>query len=394
VFSRYELRDMQASLVAVIAALIENVHSLDDHLLTITSATHASKSKTVICILEKGPLYLVAISRSVGASTLQMMLNHVYGQLLMLLSQSAISVVQSHPGYDLRNLMGGVDKLLCSQIRRSLGQLAFEANAVPSLPLPSKVRSQIGQVLVKHRPASSRVLFIMLLRGTALVQLSHCQGRPLSLSDCLLLITFANHVSVLEMSDIITPICLPEFNSKAFVYAHISTIAERLYLIQITADHNDFGMLQDYKSRFLKDITDSGLLSTVRCSPMRFPLHTMGITNADIRHVVVISRKCSQLVSSQIATPLKNNREDRMMCTRLHRHALSCLNSLPTTSKVYLQMMTSHSLIGIRSQTLEVFIIISPLMARMDVIQCARRACSTLQDRESLLFATKFATWS
>lgn len=181
-----------------------------------------------------GPLMLVASSKAngdcEGDRVLRARLKHLYGQMLLLLSDSLCSVLQRRPGYDLRQLMGGADALLRSQISRSTrykGQawsrslsavyrdLCFLVECIAAVPLPARLSTRLSQALVRLRPRHASLLFVVLLSGNRLIQLVHPKHRCLPLKDLLLLSTFVGHLDSLRTSDVFTPLCLPAFNSKA-----------------------------------------------------------------------------------------------------------------------------------------------------------------------------------
>eukprot|EP00474_Spongospora_subterranea_P010743 CRZ11201.1 hypothetical protein [Spongospora subterranea] len=394
VFSLFDLNDGHESLMALITAIVENIHALDDQLLSVSSYSSPSAPKTTMVFGEYGPLYVVVVSQRFEASTLKVLANNVHNQMLLLLSGSVHKMLESHPQYDLRNLMGGVDTMIRNQICRTTTDLSFEFEAIPSLVLASKIRQKISNLMIRHRVQSSHVLFLLLLRGRFLVQIAHRAGHALTLSDCQLLITFANHMSVLSMSDMFSPVCLPEFNRNAFVYAHLAAIADGIFLIQITADPNDILNLQRYKEQFTQSMIAAGLLTAIQCAPVAPSLGFLGISDANVRHVIAISRKCSQMVATSIRPPFRDNSKDPLDWCRLHRHVFCTMKGMPCAPKIFLEVRTSHTLLGIRSAAIQLMAILSPLLSRTEAVQCGRRVCSAVQSRENFLFACKFGTWS
>ncbi|CEO98773.1 unnamed protein product (mitochondrion) [Plasmodiophora brassicae] len=389
IFALHELDAGHESFVALLSALISNAHALGDRLRCVRAGA------TSICFGEFGPIYIVVASARADQAILLPMLDALYGQFLLLLSESAPSMLEKHPGYDLRHLMGGVDSLLRAQSQLSLNEFSFVADVVQAMPLAPSSRSAISSAVLRHRRPDSHVMSIVILRGHSLVQVAHRQGMPLALRDCMLLVTFANHLSVLSMSDVFTPVCLPAFNARAFAYAHLSTLADDVFLIQITADSNDLAALQGFKQDLQADLLLSGALDLIRQAPRRPPLEMLGVTDVNVRHCIAVSRACGQMVDSQVQAPLAETPADRELCLGMHRRALSMMGTVQPSARLVVEMRCSHTSLALRlAGDVDVFLIVSPLLSRSDAIQCGRRAGTAIQQRRKTLFAMTFASWS
>lgn len=101
---------------------------------------------------------------------------------------------------------------------------------MPSLPLPSATRDDISRTIATCcRPATpNSLLYGLLLCGTRLVTLVQPRDARLHLhaSDLLLIINFVSTQPGLRRVESWTPVCLPRFNDRGFLYAYIGFLSD------------------------------------------------------------------------------------------------------------------------------------------------------------------------
>jgi hypothetical protein len=94
---------------------------------------------------------------------------------------------------------------------------------VCSLPLPKDRRDDIGKAIVSACSATPHLLYGLVLCGSRLVTLVQPKDPKLHLhaSDLLLLINFINTQPALRRVESWTPVCLPRFNDRGFLYSYV-----------------------------------------------------------------------------------------------------------------------------------------------------------------------------
>ena len=108
-----------------------------------TSACRAGAQQIVF--LERGPVYLVAISAAgEPVSALRLLLELLHAQLVCLLTQGFHATMEKHPRYDARRLLGASWHFLCrSSASRLAGvpltHLAEAERGLPFLLLPQSL---------------------------------------------------------------------------------------------------------------------------------------------------------------------------------------------------------------------------------------------------------------
>lgn len=114
IYTRYGDDTSLAAYMGVISAIISNFQNHGDKVRSIVAG------KTKFVFLLAGPVYLVSISRtSESVEQLRKQLSYVHQQIVSVLTGSIHSILEARPGYDIRNLMGGMEHLLTDLISES-----------------------------------------------------------------------------------------------------------------------------------------------------------------------------------------------------------------------------------------------------------------------------------
>jgi hypothetical protein len=257
IFTRYGDDSKLAGFMGVISALISNVqHQKTPDLI---KSIICGKMKFVFSI--KGPLYFVAVSRKDGESVEKLLeqLDYLNLQILSVLTGGFLKLLESRPTYDLRKLISGTENLMHAMINDFGKDPCYMFNAVRCLRLNPLKRSKIGSILkssLSVTNASSKnppSLFSILLAGRNLVSMIRPKDKALHPADLLILINFITNVTSFKSSDSWAPICLPKFNSKGFLYAHVSSFEKDIFFVQLSLQQDAFHTLH-----LIKDKVQSG----------------------------------------------------------------------------------------------------------------------------------------
>jgi hypothetical protein len=181
-------------------------------------------------LLSRGPLFvssrcsqLIAISRTSESTPLLLhQLSYAYLQMVSVLTCSVTSILENKPSYDIRNLMQGTEAMLAD--------LMDEADCSPYL-----------------------IFGLLIGGGKQLIHIVRGRDRILHPSDCLLLLNFlTNSLSLRSSEESWTPICLPHFSNRGFLYAYICYLTDDICLTLLTADSGDFANLRLAKTKIVE----------------------------------------------------------------------------------------------------------------------------------------------
>ena len=233
VFSRYGDESRLAPQMGLLQAIVSFVHDQQD------TIRYVRAGRAQIVFVLRGSLYLVAVSTTgEPAEHIWRQLGFLHAQIISILTSKVEQIFQRNASYDVRNLLGGTDRVMRSLIRSAGAEPAMLLRAVPCLRMPPAARAELSRLLAAARPAEC--LFALLLAHQHLVTLLRPKRTPLQPADLLLVMnTVASSASFRE-DEAWLPICLPRFNDAGFLYAHISYVATDLCLVVMSTKADGF----------------------------------------------------------------------------------------------------------------------------------------------------------
>ena len=252
----------------------------------------AGKHRFVV-LREEGPLYLVAVSSLPCESEAQLraQLDKLYSQVVATLTVSALTKIFSQrEGYDLRRLLGGTEVFLDGlSDAMTKGDPGTLLGALECVRLRKRVREKVNGVMLKCR--TEKLLYGMLVADGRLVGVIRPRRHTLHPMDLQVVFgmlfnsgTFRDSGTRMPSGEVAggggegltadaaggasggsgehwTPICLPKFNSKGYLYAYIHFWRRELAIVLISADSGSFFELRGMKESFVAklDAPDTSL---------------------------------------------------------------------------------------------------------------------------------------
>jgi len=305
IYTRYGDETKMAAYMGVISAIISNFQRMGDNVRSIVAGEH------IFVFTLIGPIYLIAISRTgESAAQLTQQLTHAHGQIISVLTGGIARVLEEDPKYDIRNLMGGTENLLTNIVLEADRSPCFLLDSVQCLHMQRTTRQRVGSALRKGKTPS--LLYAVLIAGDRFVNLIRGKDRVFHSYDLLLLYTHSHRslsllFSSLSFSSLLflslslfslslfslsslslfslsllfscsspfflkgnspffrlntvsnsqslrsseswTPICLPKFSDRGYLYAYVCYIAEDVSLSLITGSDSAFSEMQEAKVR-------------------------------------------------------------------------------------------------------------------------------------------------
>lgn len=326
IYSRYGDESSLAAYMGVITALISNFQRLGD---TLREVRAGDWKFVFLC---KGPIYLIAISRTDEPTAMLMhQLSYAHLQILSVLTNSVTAILESKPSYDIRHLMTGTETMLSDLINENDASPYFLLDAIPVLRMPKALRARISSCL--RRSGMKNLLFGLLLGagGKQLIHIVRGKDRVLHPQDCLLLINFLNNSQSLRSSEESwTPICLPHFSSRGYLYAYICYITDDLCLTLLTADSSDFANLRQAKTKIVDSLTKRDCLTdlTSHIASHAYHVHLEELdadlrTVMEVKHFLYRSDLHAQLVMCLPQQPYASAKKYKRWLFRRYQHILS-----------------------------------------------------------------------
>jgi vacuolar fusion protein MON1 len=208
-------------------------------------------------------------------------LQFMYTQILLVLTAKVHEVLRNNFSKDIRDLLGSeTTRLMQASCRHDITSPCIAYSAVRGMVMDRELRAEVMRY-VQHCVVTSGAASGLLLHEESLV--AYCineeSGLVLNVSDLLLLTHFVGNSSSLRTNEHNwVPICLPTFNSKAYLQAYVANfksdgggIVQRpvelsLVLIATSTDPELFKELHHNSTRFQRYVSQKEVVQKMAFS--------------------------------------------------------------------------------------------------------------------------------
>ncbi|ORX75692.1 DUF254-domain-containing protein [Anaeromyces robustus] len=229
IYSRYGDESKLSSLMGVIQAIISFYDVDNDEICCINTSTHK------IVFLLKTPLYLVCVSQTNETEEqLKLQLIYLYNQILFSLTSVQLTkIFHDRVNFDLRNLLSGTEIYMDELSRKFSIDASFLLKAIRSFRIKNELRNSIGELLNTYRPKN--ILYGILTYNDKLINIIKPKKQNVHPLDIHLIINMISSTSFRSVESW-SPICLPKYNSRGFLYAYVCYLNN--YKLSDTEDSN------------------------------------------------------------------------------------------------------------------------------------------------------------
>ncbi|TMW55565.1 hypothetical protein Poli38472_010447 [Pythium oligandrum] len=211
---------------------------------------------------------------------LERMLQLMHAQILFILSDRGLDVLRHQPGYDLRELLIGTERVIYALSDQWATDVTvrFKDFGVRFVRLHPDDRMEIMQTL-EHDPSqsseSSGMICGLLLASGKVVAVAQPMKKQFSIlvDDLLLLINFVYHTPSFTKSETWTPVCFPSFNSRGFLHAYIAFIAPDIALVLLSTQQSpaQFHQFQGKRAFIQERLQKIGAIEQIHESMAHMP---------------------------------------------------------------------------------------------------------------------------
>jgi vacuolar fusion protein MON1 len=323
----------------------------------------AGDHKFIFC--QKGPLYLVSVSRTLEPSKdLLMQLEYLQSQIIFLLTAGVNRLLETRADFDLRNLLSGTEKMFDNLLSFIDHDASIFTNSIHCLPLNEGVRRSVGKILLETRTSS--VLYGMIIAKHQMVNLIRPRKHPLFPSDLHLILNFINSGASFRTNETWTPVCLPRFNEKGFMHCYIRYIAEDVCLLLISTKADSFYELSECAKKIVSSLEISGCLKEITTATKNCTYDVSDAGGQDLLHFIYISSVTSQLTQPAMTAPYHDPKsKKRLFRLYQHIHNHSETNQLyyyASKHEIVLAWKTFHVLFSFLSLSLSLSLLNSLLL--------------------------------
>ena len=338
-------------------------------------------------------LYYVCISRgSSSLSSLFYQLRMLHAKVISTLTDNITTMLISRPNYDARNLMGGTHTSLDTLIRTSSVSPGFLEGVMP-IRLVAGVRNQIYNCFRSNMHED--LLFGFLLTTEHIIYKYTRRGETCRPVDILLLSNVLASYTSLRSTMSWTPICLPEFSDKGFLYAYITFIPESMIGLALISDNA--GAFKELKE--CGDAIERDLL------PLRDELHqaidatpySVQLTDQrELKHFIYHSKTAEQYTMSgfnpstrQLLPEITLEQYKRTLKRYNLAYRLSLLSDYCKGSYLRIDTYRNEQVVCWREKDFTVFASFSPLLPLQNVSQSLTQLQKFMKSEEANFFILK-----
>lgn len=383
IFSQHGDEDELASLMAVMQAMVSYVIDMGD---VLKSMSAGGKQ---IAFLHKGPLILVAVTQgSESASQLAVQLTYVYHQILSILTLGQLTrIFERKPGFDLRKMLAGSERLIQSLVRAMDSDPSFMLSAVRVLPLAQSIRDDITKTVIESCKKIKNLVFAIMIADNKLVALIRMKKYYIHPADLHLLLNLVNTTESFKHSEAWLPICLPKFDPSGFVHAHISYLSEdcQASLLLITAERDIFFEISEAKGKIVEVMTKNNTLQPISESIAKSKETPPDIDFPELRHFLYKSKSAAQFTSPISATAY----QDETDAERLHGIYLEMQHQLHSPHrplKLIYRGDSHENVLGWVTQTFELYAAFAPDATKATAIKTINAMLKWCKKEETSLF--------
>ncbi|CAG7902436.1 unnamed protein product [Brassica rapa] len=412
IYSRYGDEHKLAGFSATLQAIISFVENGGDRVNLVKAGKHQ------VVFLVKGPIYLVCISCTDETyEYLRGQLDLLYGQMILILTNSIDRCFEKNAKFDMAPLLGGTDAVFSSLVHSFSWNPATFLHAYTCLPLPYALRQATGTIL--QDVCASGVLFALLMCRHKVISLAGAQKASLHPDDLLLLSNFVmssesfRQVPNVLTSESFSPICLPRYNPHAFLHAYVHFFDDDTYVILLTTRSEAFHHLKDCRIRIEAVLLKSNILSTVQRSiaeggmrvedlPIDRLLRQKQSSSSNQRqdtgvslgtggpfglwHFMYRSIYLDQYVSSEFSPPVTSHRQQKSLYRAYQKVYASMHEKGLGPHKTQYRRDENYTLLCWVTPDFELYAAFDPLADKAMAIKICNQVCQRVKDVENEVF--------
>nr|CAG4639913.1 EOG090X03TW [Daphnia pulex] len=392
IYTRHGNEEQLVTLFGVMQALVSFVEDGEDSMDMILAGD------TKFVFLHKTPLILVAVSKlRDSVLQLQLQLEYIFNQISSVITRAHLEkIFEQRRNYDLRRLLAGSERLMDNLVNYMDTDFSVLLGAVKCLPMPSCDRDAVTQTIHQQCSKIKGLVFTVLIGNNQLISLVRVNKKHLlHPSDVHLIINLVNSSETFKTAEGWTPICLPHYDPRAFLYVHASYLSEdcQACLLFFTTDRDSFFSLSDAKKNIVdrlrrhNNILESITLALHSICPI---LSQVGCS--DIRHFVYKSRLSAQYTYSNNGPPYQHE-QGQLYLMDLYRHVHGRMHSPSRPLKMMCHTAEKEILFGLVTPTYELYMVVEPMTTKAAIMNAANAILKWSKREEEIHFITTSGSW-
>ncbi|KAJ6229540.1 sand protein-related [Anaeramoeba flamelloides] len=387
IYTRYGSDSKLSSFICVPQALVAFVIDLGDEI----KCLKADKHNIVFDI--RGPIILVCVSKlDESTEQIKKQLKYLHSQIIFFLSIRGTEMLNDRPHLDLRSYLGGTTKFFDSLIHR-MNSYDFITDSIKYLKLKPSIREKVASALRETKFKFLR--FAILLTDSGIIHLTQTKKKPISTHDLFLLQNFSQDPAF-RPNEIWSPLCLPDYNSKAFVHAYLNYIdkKQKICLLLISLDPTGFMDLKTQSEKVVKTLTQDGTLDKISHTLEKTEsLSVKSLKIKKLRHFIYKNRENNQCFTMKPALPYTLKSERKRLYTLYKTTRSGLLLDSKIQNKQYSSTSEKEVLIATITDDYELYTVFHPLISKNEAIEGEVQVLNWIKKNEESLFSHNIQFW-
>lgn len=386
--------------------------------------------------MHKDHLIFVNVSKEKNkcVEQLYLELQYIYYQIISVITLSLINkIFKTHHNYDLRNKLTGTEKLLDNIIKHMKNDYGMLLSCVSCYPLVQDTREQIAKLLVQNISQVNYVLFALLFVDNRLIALIRPKKKQLHPIDIHLLLNVITGLDTPKTYAEFTcyPICLPNYDSSALMYANISYLDElqRSCLILLTGlcDHEQSLKLNECRKRIqdkflanyaylfrLQVVKPTSITSSTSLTnpttmqmdatdkinqekPLIMPLNDEDcalkqIDVSELKHFLFKDRKLFQYYVTDYSLPYSISSEQKQRLFDIYQNLYHKLHNQTYSLRIIYYRQNYETVLGWLASEFELYVTFSSLITKDSIIAATNKLLEFIRRNKTKLFITSMPT--
>lgn len=335
-------------------------------------------------------LFYVCISKgSDSLESLHNQLKMLHTKVISTLTDNITTMLISRPSYDARNLMGGTHAALDTLIRTTAVSPNILEAFMP-VRMQAQARGQIQNSFKSHMHED--VLYGFMMTSTAVVYRYCRKGEIIHHVDVTLLTNMLASCHALRSTMSWTPICLPNYSDKGFVYAYITFLPDSQIGLALVSDNAvAFKNLKACGDAIVADLQSFIPVIEESVNQMPYPVNTCGIK--DFKHFIYMNRTVEQYTMSGFMpttrvclSEMPLNIYKRTLRRYFLAYKLSNIQEYYKGNYIRIDTYKNEQIISIRNNDFTLLASLSSMAQTSNVVQMTNQLVKWLKSEENNMF--------
>eukprot|EP00698_Gefionella_okellyi_P024062 TRINITY_DN8398_c0_g1_i1.p1 TRINITY_DN8398_c0_g1~~TRINITY_DN8398_c0_g1_i1.p1 ORF type:complete len:328 (-),score=57.88 TRINITY_DN8398_c0_g1_i1:82-1065(-) len=289
---------------------------------------------------------------------------------------------QKNPRTDLRGLLGGTDRVFGHLASMSGNDLALAMKAIRVLPMSAATRLTASRILQTHIPKG--LVFGLIASHGSLVSAVRGKKGLMHTTDVAIALTIIGSSTAMRSHESWTPVCMPMYNAKGWVYMYVCFIAPEVCLVLMCSRPDMFYESASAQQAITAELKSHNVLEQIASTDARTGYAVTAAGVPLLRHFVYVANSCSpvQMTAPRFDPPYASQ-HDRKRLIRLYASTAAQLTE--RNVRVLYVVGAREAVLAWAGGGFIVMIVLPPLAGRIAAVTAANTVVRWARTAEDAL---------